>query len=53
METAYTKTPAQALKHFGVTEEKGLSEQQVQSLRAKHGKNGTHWRYMQGSVLVY
>tara|TARA_R110002003_G_scaffold129_2_gene12078 strand:- start:3978 stop:4133 length:156 start_codon:yes stop_codon:yes gene_type:complete len=40
MENAYTKTPAEALKHFQVTEEKGLSEQQVQSLREKHGKNG-------------
>lgn len=40
MENAYTKTPAEALKHFQVTEEKGLSEQQVKDLRAKHGKNG-------------
>jgi hypothetical protein len=40
MENAYTKSPAEALKHFQVTEEKGLSEQQVASLRAKHGKNG-------------
>lgn len=40
MENAYTKTPAEALQHFQVTEEKGLSEQQVKELRAKHGKNG-------------
>jgi magnesium-transporting ATPase (P-type) len=40
MENAYTRTPAEALKHFQVTEEKGLSEQQVKSLREKHGKNG-------------
>jgi magnesium-transporting ATPase (P-type) len=40
MENAYIKTPAEALKHFQVTEEKGLSEQQVKDLRAKHGKNG-------------
>jgi Ca2+ transporting ATPase len=40
MENAYTKTPAEALRHFQVTEEKGLSEQQVTSLREKHGKNG-------------
>jgi Ca2+ transporting ATPase len=39
MENAYTKTPAEALQHFQVTEEKGLSAQQVTSLRAKHGKN--------------
>ena len=40
MDNAYTRTPSEALKHFQVTEEKGLSEQQVQSLREKHGKNG-------------
>lgn len=40
MENAYTKTPSEVLKHFQVTEEKGLSEQQVKSLRDKHGKNG-------------
>ncbi|KAF2134135.1 calcium ATPase [Dothidotthia symphoricarpi CBS 119687] len=39
MENAYTQTPGDALKHFQVTEEKGLSEQQVASLREKHGKN--------------
>jgi Ca2+ transporting ATPase len=39
MENAYTKTPAEVLRHFQVTEEKGLSEQQVRSLREKHGKN--------------
>lgn len=41
MENAYTKTPAEALKHFQVTEDRGLSEQQVRSLREKHGKNCT------------
>lgn len=40
MENAFTKTPAEALRHFQVTEEKGLSAQQVASLRAQHGKNG-------------
>ena len=40
MENAYTQTPAEALKHFQVTEGKGLSEQQVKSLRDKYGKNG-------------
>jgi Ca2+ transporting ATPase len=40
MENAFTKTPSQALEQFGVTEGKGLSEQQVQSSRQKHGKNG-------------
>jgi Ca2+ transporting ATPase len=41
MENAYTKTPSEALRHFGVTEDKGLSEPQVKTLREKHGKNGT------------
>jgi Ca2+ transporting ATPase len=40
MDNAYTRTPTEALKHFEVTEEKGLSEQQVKNLREKHGKNG-------------
>lgn len=40
MDNAFTRTPAEALKHFGVTEENGLSEPQVKSLREKHGKNG-------------
>ena len=40
MENAYTRTPAEALQHFQVREEQGLSDQQVASLREKHGKNG-------------
>lgn len=39
MENAFTKTPAEALSHFQVTEQRGLSEQQVRSLREKHGRN--------------
>ncbi|KAL1591605.1 hypothetical protein SLS60_011855 [Paraconiothyrium brasiliense] len=39
MENAFTRTPAEALKYFGVTEQKGLSEQQVQGARQKHGRN--------------
>jgi Ca2+ transporting ATPase len=39
MENAYTRTPSEALKHFQVSEEKGLSEQQVSSLRQKFGRN--------------
>lgn len=40
MENAFTKTHAEALRQFGVTEEKGLSDQQVVSARQKHGRNG-------------
>ncbi|KAL5117176.1 hypothetical protein ACEQ8H_004864 [Pleosporales sp. CAS-2024a] len=39
MENAFTKTPAEALQHFHVTEEHGLTAQQVHELRVKHGKN--------------
>ncbi|KAF2015695.1 calcium ATPase [Aaosphaeria arxii CBS 175.79] len=39
MENAYVKTPAEALKQFGVTEAGGLSDQQVVGSRAKHGRN--------------
>ncbi|KAJ4300975.1 hypothetical protein N0V90_003064 [Kalmusia sp. IMI 367209] len=39
MENAFIKSPAEALKQFGVTEAKGLSDQQVQSARQKYGKN--------------
>jgi Ca2+ transporting ATPase len=40
MDNAYTRTPAEVLQHFQVTEQKGLSESQVNDLRTKHGKNG-------------
>jgi hypothetical protein len=40
MENAFTKTPSEALQQFRVTEAKGLSGQQVQTLRQKHGRNG-------------
>ncbi|KAF2730399.1 calcium ATPase [Polyplosphaeria fusca] len=39
MENAFTRTPGEALKNFGVIEAKGLSEQQVKQQQQKHGKN--------------
>jgi Ca2+ transporting ATPase len=42
MENAFTKTPAEALRHFQVAEQQGLSAQQVNSLREKHGRNGMY-----------
>jgi Ca2+ transporting ATPase len=39
MENAFIKSPAEALRHFQVSEQQGLSAQQVQSLREKHGSN--------------
>ena len=40
LENAYTKSPAEALRHFQVEEQKGLSAEQVKSAREKHGRNG-------------
>ncbi|KAK1914728.1 hypothetical protein P3342_010717 [Pyrenophora teres f. teres] len=39
MENAYTKSPAEALRHFQVEEQKGLSAQQVKSAREQYGRN--------------
>ncbi|KAF2200031.1 calcium ATPase [Delitschia confertaspora ATCC 74209] len=39
MDNAYNKTTGEALKHFQVTEQNGLSEQQVSAQRQKYGKN--------------
>lgn len=39
MENAYTKTPAEVLKHFQTKEARGLSAQQVNDSRKKHGRN--------------
>lgn len=40
MENAYTKSPAQVLKHFQVSQASGLSDAQVARQRAEHGRNG-------------
>ncbi|TVY73428.1 Calcium-transporting ATPase sarcoplasmic/endoplasmic reticulum type [Lachnellula suecica] len=39
METAYTKTTSEVLKHFGVSDTQGLTESQIQASREKHGHN--------------
>jgi len=41
MEAAYLSTPEEALKHFQVTEQSGLSGPQVQDALRKYGRNGT------------
>lgn len=41
METAFTKSTADVLAHFKVTEHDGLSEKQVDDLRQQHGPNCT------------
>jgi Ca2+ transporting ATPase len=40
MEGAFAKPIEQVLAHFGVDAARGLSDEQVRALRAKHGKNG-------------
>jgi Ca2+ transporting ATPase len=42
MDNAYTKNTQEALKYFQVTEENGLSEEQVKSSRQKYGRNCTN-----------
>ena len=40
MEGAFAKPTDQVLAHFGVDAATGLTQQQIQDLRAKYGKNG-------------
>lgn len=40
MEDAHTKTPAECLAHFTVSETTGLSPDQVKKNLAKYGYNG-------------
>jgi Ca2+ transporting ATPase len=42
MESAFSKSTEEVLKHFSVTETKGLSEAQINAYREKHGRNGTY-----------
>ncbi|KAH8657435.1 hypothetical protein BGZ60DRAFT_434405 [Tricladium varicosporioides] len=39
MESAYTKSTSEVLKHFSVSESQGLSEAQVKASREKYGRN--------------
>ena len=41
MEAAYLSSPEEALDYFGVTEQHGLSDSQVQKATDKYGRNGT------------
>ena len=38
---AFTRSTAEVLQHFGVSEHTGLSDDRIHSLRTKHGPNGT------------
>lgn len=43
MENAFAHPIATVLANFDVDEHDGLSNKQVEDLRNKHGRNGTHW----------
>jgi hypothetical protein len=40
MENAFLRTPAEALEHFKVSEQTGLSQDAVLKSRKQHGPNG-------------
>jgi Ca2+ transporting ATPase len=42
MESAFSKTTEEVLKHFSVTETQGLSEAQIAASREKYGRNGMY-----------
>ncbi len=48
MENSYILSGEEALKFFGVSEDAGLSEDQVFALREKHGSNGIILRVFYG-----
>ena len=41
MDASYLSSTEQALEHFAVDENQGLSEQQIQRALGKYGRNGT------------
>jgi magnesium-transporting ATPase (P-type) len=41
MDDAFIKSPSEVLKHFQVSERRGLSEERVKGQRDKFGPNGT------------
>ena len=44
MDDAYVRSTHDALRHFGVTQEVGLSAKAVTAARETHGRNGTKWK---------
>jgi Ca2+ transporting ATPase len=40
MDHSFTRSPAELLRDFGVSEDAGLTQDQVLRLREKHGSNG-------------
>lgn len=40
MDHSFTRLPAELLRDFGVSEDAGLTQDQVLRLREKHGSNG-------------
>ncbi len=46
MESAFLSSPEEALAHFDVLEQNGLSDEQVQKNLEKYGRNGTVCLYL-------
>lgn len=42
MENAFLRSPAEALEHFKVSEQSGLSQNAVLKARQQHGPNGEY-----------
>jgi Ca2+ transporting ATPase len=40
MDASWTRTPEEVLKYFNVTEDRGLSDDQVKRAQEKYGPNG-------------
>ena len=55
MDTPYLLSTEEALEHFQVNEQQGLSEQQVQRSLEKYGPNGTvhHHNFDHQTVLTF
>lgn len=55
MDTPYLLSTEEALEHFQVSEQQGLSEQQAQRSLEKYGRNGTihHHNLDHKTVLMF
>lgn len=43
MENSFLYAPAEALEHFNVSEQTGLTQDAILQSRKKHGPNGKHY----------
>lgn len=51
MDDAYVRSPQEVLKHFGVSEQAGLSSSAVEASRREHGRNG-EFKALHGLRLI-